>query len=165
MPTSAHGVWTIPRKCMTCASTSSEAFATPRASIGRRAPVRTGYSRRTSRLKNARPYRKTSSRVSPRVCSSVPRWPARPALPQGAPSLLPDGRVIGRHRPGAGNDIVQRQLRASSLSQARPCDLRVAGACPLMDGDHFDDDVLAQYAESPDSLDEITTARLEAHLR
>ena len=34
-----------------------------------------------------------------------------------------------------------------------------------MDDDHFDDDVLAQYAESPDSLDEITTARLEAHLR
>jgi tetratricopeptide (TPR) repeat protein len=34
-----------------------------------------------------------------------------------------------------------------------------------MDGDHFDDDVLAQYAEAPDSLDEVTKARLEAHLQ
>ena len=30
--------------------------------------------------------------------------------------------------------------------------------------DHFDDAILAQYAEDPDSLDEVTRKRLEAHL-
>jgi tetratricopeptide (TPR) repeat protein len=34
-----------------------------------------------------------------------------------------------------------------------------------MDPDHFDDDLLAQYAERPDSLDEVTRTRLEAHLQ
>ena len=35
----------------------------------------------------------------------------------------------------------------------------------MTDDGHFEDDVLAQYAESPDSLDEVTRGRLEAHLR
>lgn len=35
----------------------------------------------------------------------------------------------------------------------------------MTDDGHFEDDVLAQYAESPDALDEVTRGRLEAHLR